>query len=218
MASKPLARSRLSEQNREVARSHWFGMVRRLLTFHAKSANLRLPLHWKETCAHPLVMVANGSNQYGRWTRCNACKQQLTYEPYSESNPPPSKSKSKQTKHQETFVPQPKIVPSLKAKAAKPEMTGGVSHQELSQALERQAGYLVSGFQAALGPLMQNQAQLQQALQQVMVQQQLMTGSGQSMPSDLSQMPIAPETVEPTWIGSDEDMENPNQLGWELPQ
>lgn len=163
-----------SEQDREVAQARWYGLVRRLLSQHAMSANLRLPLSRPTTCNHPQHMVVNGSNRYGRWTRCNACKQQLTYEPYSESNPP-TKNKPKQIKHQETFLPQPKILPAPKERKQKPEAVGGVS-------LERQAGYLVSG-QAALGPLVQNQAQLQQALQQAMSHQQMAAGSASQMPS-----------------------------------
>lgn len=211
-----------SEQDREVAQARWYQLVGKLLHLKSGVANLRLPVQpwaqptalWqakKTECPHPEEHVVRGSNQWGTWRRCLACQTKIEYQPYSVENPRPL---GKQSKHQVTYVPQPKALPTMsKAKSTKMEKShSGISQKELEEALEKQAGYLVSGIQQALGPIAQSQQGLQQALS-MMAQQA--TGS--------QQMPLQPRHGEgpaPVSISSDaemtpEHMMNPNLQGWE---
>ena len=211
-----------SEQDREVSRARWYQMVGKLLHLKSGVANIRLPVQdWAlptalwltkgAECTHPEDQLVRGSNQYGTWTRCLACKTKVSYQPYGPENPKPA---SKQAKHQLTYVPQPKSLPAMgRTKGVKADKNqSGISQKELEEALEKQAGYLVSGIQQALGPIAQGQQGLQQALTTMMQQS-----------SGSQQLPLRPRRGEsPTQVSISSDTEmvpehlaNPNLQTWE---
>jgi len=176
-------------------------------------------------CPHPADLRAQGANQYGRWVKCLGCRQKLEYVPYSKENPPTSKNPSIKNKTEVVHVAKAAAVPSVKVKNPKAMATGGVSNKELETALEKQAGYVVSGIAEALQPLAVNMAQQQQSMHEALslMRQQVnmvaaSSSSGLPMQQQQMQMPVLPPAMfsnpQQHAIHSDQEM-NPNE-SWEV--
>lgn len=136
-----------------------------------------------------------------------------------------SKNPSIKNKTEVVHVAKAAAVPSVKVKNPKAMATGGVSNKELETALEKQAGYVVSGIAEALQPLAVNMAQQQQSMHEALslMRQQVnmvaaSSSSGLPMQQQQMQMPVLPPAMfsnpQQHAIHSDQEM-NPNE-SWEV--
>lgn len=200
-------RKRRSEAEQEYYQSKWFHLVLKLLRVRKGPFNIPLaPSITSGTpteCPHPESQVVKGRNQYGLWTKCLMCTKKLTYEKYGPGNPKPSSRKAKP----EPVVP-PEVVRKAKQQAKalassslEPPMTRG----EMQNILAQHTQGLISSLSQTITPLVNNQAQLQQQMNQ------LGYAAASSMES-AQQLPLRPQ------LSPDVSMlQNPNEENeWEV--
>ena len=204
-----------SEDHREKYQARWFTMASKLLRltmgpFSIKMASFIPPAE----CQHPEDQVATGSNQYGRWKKCLACKKQLFFLPYGPDNPKPvSKKVSKASAAAATVdleaINQIKKVAGHVAKTSKPSEY--VTRQEMQDLMKNQADQISNALTVTISQLVQSQQMLQQQMATMMMGNQGAFAHAQ----ETQQMPVFPQNFSLTQNDeqelSDLEMVNPNQ-------
>ena len=203
-----------SEQHSDYAKSLWYGLVRRLLACHHRVGNIKMPVRLqiadtttamdpRQPCHHLPSQVVHGANQYGRWSKCLACKEKLSYEAYSSTNP--RTVKGKKSGEVLTYIPKVKDMPKITRKGyAAVEANQGITPGQLQEALQQQSQTLVQGISSALAPIAVGQQHLIQAVSQA---------AGSQMPVT-PQVPVVQRRQEGWQFPEtpDEEMKNPNSM------
>ena len=198
---------------RERLQSLWFSMVSRLLRLTMGPLNLKMPLlDAPAACAHPMEHRASGANQYGRWERCNLCRQKLNFDRYSAENPK-TPAKSAKASIQDTQVAtKVKKAAGYVAKAMEtPKAVELVTQQEMQGMMQQ----LLQGqleLQGQMAHLMRTQATLSGAPPMMMPGVASVSGAFHQMPVFPPQAPFQVDLAQ-----DDEEMDNPNEWDRVLP-
>lgn len=198
-----------SENHRDLQTSRWYAVTTKLLhmTRGPFSQDITMLVR-PATCRHPAQHVVTGANQYGRWTKCLACKKQIGYQAYGPDNPKPSSSK-KPANTTAVALTAEENVKTIKKTAAVVahtlEQTGEfVTRQEMQQMMQEQNKEIQVGIAQALGPLIQQQQLIQQQMMAMMQSQPSMAPQQMAFPRGPQHFTLDQEDF------SDEVMPNPN--------